>query len=55
VTGVAFVAMSLVRKGLRPALLPVELAMVAAIVAHGAGNSIDFTVMYFGLYPGVGS
>jgi uncharacterized protein len=29
--------------------------LVAPIVAHGVGNSIDFTVMYFGLYPGVGS
>ena len=29
--------------------------LVAPIVAHGVGNSIDFTVMYLGLYPGVGS
>lgn len=29
--------------------------LVAPIIAHGVGNSIDFTVMYFGLYPGVGS
>ena len=28
--------------------------LVAPIVAHGLGNSIDFTVMYLGLYPGVG-
>lgn len=28
--------------------------LVAPILAHGIGNSIDFTVMYFGLYPGVG-
>ena len=27
--------------------------LVAPIVAHGLGNSIDFTVMYLGLYPGV--
>src|SRR5688572_184420 len=27
--------------------------LVAPIVAHGVGNSIDFTVMYLGLYPGV--
>ena len=29
--------------------------LVAPIVAHGLGNSIDFTVMYLGAYPGVGS
>ena len=29
--------------------------LVAPIIAHGVGNSIDFTVMYLGLYPGVGS
>ncbi len=29
--------------------------LVVPIVAHGIGNSIDFTVMYFGLYPGVGA
>lgn len=29
--------------------------LVAPIVAHGVGNSIDFSVMYLGLYPGVGS
>jgi uncharacterized protein len=28
--------------------------LVAPILAHGFGNSIDFTVMYLGLYPGVG-
>lgn len=28
--------------------------LVVPIVAHGIGNSIDFTVMYAGLYPGVG-
>jgi len=28
--------------------------LIAPIVAHGLGNSIDFTVMYLGLYPGVG-
>jgi len=28
--------------------------LVAPIVAHGISNSIDFTVMYLGLYPGVG-
>lgn len=28
--------------------------LVAPIVAHGISNSIDFTVMYAGLYPGVG-
>ena len=28
--------------------------LVAPIVAHGLGNSIDFTVMYLGRYPGVG-
>ena len=29
--------------------------LVAPIVAHGLGNSIDFTAMYLGLYPGVGN
>ncbi len=29
--------------------------LLAPILAHGIGNSIDFTVMYLGLYPGVGS
>jgi membrane protease YdiL (CAAX protease family) len=29
--------------------------LVAPIVAHGLGNSLDFTLMYFGLYPGVGN
>ncbi len=29
--------------------------LVAPIVAHGIGNSVDFTVMYLGRYPGVGS
>lgn len=29
--------------------------LVAPIVAHGVSNSIDFTVMYLGLYPGVGA
>jgi uncharacterized protein len=29
--------------------------LVAPILAHGIGNSIDFTVMYLGLYPGVGT
>lgn len=29
--------------------------LVAPIVAHGVGNSADFTVMYLGLYPGVGT
>ena len=29
--------------------------LVAPIIAHGVGNSIDFTVMYLGHYPGVGS
>ena len=29
--------------------------LVAPIVAHGISNSIDFTVMYLGRYPGVGS
>jgi membrane protease YdiL (CAAX protease family) len=29
--------------------------LVAPIVAHGVSNSIDFTVMYLGLYPGVGN
>ena len=28
--------------------------LVAPIIAHGISNSIDFTVMYAGLYPGVG-
>lgn len=28
--------------------------LVAPILAHGIGNSIDFSVMYLGLYPGVG-
>ncbi len=28
--------------------------LVAPILAHGIGNSIDFIVMYLGLYPGVG-
>jgi uncharacterized protein len=28
--------------------------LLAPIIAHGLGNSIDFTVMYLGLYPGVG-
>jgi len=28
--------------------------LVVPIVAHGIGNSIDFTVMYLGYYPGVG-
>lgn len=28
--------------------------LLAPILAHGIGNSIDFTVMYFGSYPGVG-
>lgn len=28
--------------------------LVAPVLAHGIGNSIDFTVMYFGHYPGVG-
>jgi membrane protease YdiL (CAAX protease family) len=28
--------------------------LVAPVLAHGIGNSIDFTVMYLGLYPGVG-
>ena len=28
--------------------------LLAPILAHGIGNSIDFTVMYLGLYPGVG-
>jgi membrane protease YdiL (CAAX protease family) len=28
--------------------------LVAPIIAHGVSNSIDFTVMYLGLYPGVG-
>ena len=29
--------------------------LVAPIIAHGISNSIDFTVMYAGLYPGVGN
>jgi membrane protease YdiL (CAAX protease family) len=29
--------------------------LVAPIIAHGVGNSIDFIMMYLGLYPGVGS
>ncbi len=29
--------------------------LLAPILAHGIGNSIDFTVMYLGGYPGVGS
>lgn len=28
--------------------------LIAPILAHGIGNSIDFTVMYLGHYPGVG-
>jgi membrane protease YdiL (CAAX protease family) len=28
--------------------------LLAPILAHGIGNSIDFTVMYLGWYPGVG-
>ena len=28
--------------------------LIAPILAHGVSNSIDFTVMYLGLYPGVG-
>lgn len=28
--------------------------LLAPILAHGIGNSIDFIVMYFGRYPGVG-
>ena len=28
--------------------------LLAPILAHGLGNSIDFIVMYLGLYPGVG-
>ena len=28
--------------------------LIAPVVAHGLGNSIDFTVMYLGRYPGVG-
>ncbi|MGH8244108.1 MAG: CPBP family glutamic-type intramembrane protease [Steroidobacteraceae bacterium] len=28
--------------------------LIAPILAHGIGNSIDFNVMYLGLYPGVG-
>ena len=28
--------------------------LLAPIIAHGLGNSIDFIVMYLGLYPGVG-
>ncbi len=29
--------------------------LVVPIIAHGVSNSIDFTVMYLGLYPGVGN
>jgi membrane protease YdiL (CAAX protease family) len=29
--------------------------LLAPILAHGIGNSIDFTVMYLGRYPGVGT
>lgn len=29
--------------------------LLAPILAHGIGNSIDFTVMYLGWYPGVGN
>ena len=29
--------------------------LLAPIIAHGLGNSIDFVVMYLGLYPGVGT
>jgi hypothetical protein len=29
--------------------------LVVPIVAHGISNSIDFTVMYLGFYPGVGT
>ena len=29
--------------------------LLAPILAHGIGNSIDFTVMYLGWYPGVGT
>lgn len=29
--------------------------LIAPIVAHCTSNSIDFTVMYLGLYPGVGA
>ena len=29
--------------------------LVAPIVAHGLGNSLDFILMYLGLYPGVGN
>lgn len=28
--------------------------LLAPMIAHGLGNSIDMTVMYLGLYPGVG-
>lgn len=28
--------------------------LVVPVIAHGVSNSIDFTVMYAGLYPGVG-
>lgn len=28
--------------------------LVAPVLAHGVSNSIDFVVMYLGLYPGVG-
>jgi membrane protease YdiL (CAAX protease family) len=29
--------------------------LLAPIVAHGLGNSLDFILMYLGLYPGVGN
>jgi len=29
--------------------------LIAPIVAHGLGNSLDFILMYLGLYPGVGT
>jgi len=29
--------------------------LVVPIAAHGISNSVDFTVMYLGLYPGVGT
>jgi CAAX protease family protein len=29
--------------------------LIAPIVAHGLGNSLDFVLMYLGLYPGVGN
>jgi len=56
--------MNVASRRLRPELLPLELGLfalvtgrnlLAPILAHGIGNSIDFTVMYFGQYPGVGS